>query len=81
MGTKVLSDKLKTELKQMISEIAEIEEEEITDKALFAEDLGIDSMMALEIVAKIEKTYKLTIPEEKIPTIRCLKDVYALFEE
>ena len=80
MKVKVNLDKLKKELTQLISEIAEISEEEITDDANFAQDLGIDSMMALEIVAKIEKTYKITIPEEKISTIQCLNNVYALFE-
>lgn len=75
------SEKLKKELKKMIREIAEIEENEITDDARFAEDLGIDSMMALEIIARLEKTYKVRIPEEKIPEIRCFNDVYALFEK
>jgi len=72
---------IKKEIKKMVSDIAEIPEDQIKDEARFAEDLGIDSMMALEIVASIEKKYKVVIPEEKIPTIRSLQDVYALMEE
>lgn len=73
-------EEAKKEIKKMISEIAEIPESDIKDDAKFAEDLGIDSMMALEIVAGIEKKYKVVVPEEKIPTIRSLDNVYQLLE-
>ncbi|MDP2922960.1 MAG: acyl carrier protein [Candidatus Omnitrophota bacterium] len=50
--------------------------EQIKDDSRFAEDLGIDSMMALEVVASIEKKYKVVIPEAEIPKIRSLENVY-----
>jgi len=81
MPEKINIEEAKKEIKKMVSDIAEIPEEEIKDDARFAEDLGIDSMMALEIVASVEKKYKVVIPEEKIPTIRSLKNVYQLLEE
>jgi acyl carrier protein len=73
--------KLKEELKQLISEIAEIPPEQIKDDSRFAEDLGIDSMMALEIVATIEKKYKVVIPEAEIPNIRSLQNIYELLSK
>ena len=66
------------EIKKLISDITEVPEEEIAEDAKFVENLGIDSMMALEIVASIEKKYKITIPEEDIPKIRSVQDVHAL---
>ena len=74
-------DNIKKEVKKLVSEISEIPQAEIRDNAKFAEDLGLDSMMALEIVASIEKKYKIVIPEEKIPTIRSLNDIYKIVEE
>jgi len=74
-------EELKKEIKKLVSEIAEVSEEDLKEDAMFTEDLGIDSMMALEIIASLEKKYKLIIPEEKIPTIRSLKNVYDLLEE
>ncbi len=74
-------EEAKKEIKKLIAEIAELSEEEIKDDARFAEDLGVDSMMALEIVASIEKKYKVVVPEEKIPAIRSPQDVYKLLEE
>jgi acyl carrier protein len=71
----------KSEIKKMVAEIAEKTPEEIKDDATFGEDLGIDSMMALEIVATIEKKYKIIIPENEIPNIRSLQNVYDLVEK
>jgi acyl carrier protein len=68
------------EMKKLISEISEVSEKDLKDDAKFTEDLGVDSMKALEIVAAIEKKLKIVIPEDKIPTIRTPKDVYSLVE-
>ena len=61
--------KLENEIRSIIAEIVEIEPEKITPEANFVEDLGMDSMMALEILASIEKKYKLRIPEENLPKV------------
>ena len=73
--------KLENELKDIIAEIVEIEPEKITPEANFVEDLGMDSMMALEILASIEKKYKLRIPEENLTKIASLNKVVALVEK
>jgi acyl carrier protein len=38
-------------------------------------------MMVLEIVTTIEKKYKVVIPENEIPNIRPLRNVYELLEK
>ena len=50
-------------------------EERITPEAKFVEDLGMDSMMALEILASIEKKYKLKIPEEYLGKVSDLANL------
>jgi acyl carrier protein len=71
-------DALQKDLRSLIAEIVEVEEEKITPEANFVEDLGMDSMMALEILASIEKKYKLKIPEENLIKITNLKQVAEL---
>ncbi len=66
---------LEQEIKEIISNILEVEPEKITPDAKFVEELGMDSMMALEILAAIEKKYKITIPEENLAKLTSLKDV------
>jgi acyl carrier protein len=72
---------LRREVKKLISEVTRIPEKDLKEEARFVEDLGIDSMMALEIAAGMEKKYKVVIPEDKIPSIRSLENVYQLMEE
>jgi acyl carrier protein len=74
-------DVIKKEIKQLVAKLAELPEESLKDDAKFSEDLGIDSMVALEIIASIEKKYKVVVPEEDIPKLRSLQDTYNLFQK
>lgn len=69
------------DVKKLIADIAEVSVKELKDDDKFSDDLGIDSMKALELVAGIEKKLKITIPENRIPSIRTPRDVYALVEK
>ena len=68
-----MSDTLKDELRQIIAEVTEVED--IPEDTPFA-DLGIDSMMAIEIVADVEKNYDITIAEDELADLTNLKAVY-----
>ena len=78
---KIDKDMLKSDLKKLIAEIVEVEPDRITPKANFVEDLGMDSMMALEILASIEKKYRLRIPEENLTKITSLDEVMELVDK
>ena len=68
---------LKTELRSLITEIAEIDD--LPDDASF-KDLGIDSMMGVEIVAAIERQYKLKISDTELEQVTTLNKSVALVE-
>ena len=70
--------KLEEEIRSIIAEITEIEPEKIVPEASFVEELGMDSMMALEILAAIEKKYKIRIPEDKLMQLKNLKETIEL---
>lgn len=72
MGT-IPSDILEKEIRSIVAEITETEEQKITLDAKFVDDLGMDSMMALEILASVEKKYKIKIPEEYLMKLANLK--------
>ena len=69
---------LREKLRAIIAEVSEVDE--IPDETLF-KDLGIDSMMAIEIVAEVERTYKLSIPEDELQKITHFNAVYDLVRE
>jgi acyl carrier protein len=54
-----------------------MEPEEISDTGDFIEDYEADSLRAIEILARIDKQYKVEIPQAELPELRNLKAVYA----
>ena len=66
---------LREELRALVAEIAE--KDEVPDGATFKE-LGIDSMMGVEIVAAIERQYQIKIDDEELAGFRDLDAAYAL---
>ncbi len=72
---------LENEIRGIIAEIIEREPSEVTLDAKFFEELGVDSMMALEIMAAIEKKYKISIPEEKLAQLTNLRQTLAVAQE
>jgi acyl carrier protein len=70
--------KLKEELRAMIAEIAEVGE--IPDDKHF-KDLGIDSMMGVEIVAAIERTYKVKIDDAELQEVSTLTKSFELVKK
>lgn len=71
----VAKNGLEREIRAIIAEILEVDEEKITPDARFVEDLGMDSMMALEVLASAEKKYKIKIPEENLTKVTSLRNV------
>ena len=69
------SEKLLGELRAIFTEITEIDEIP-SDKSL--KDLGVDSMMALEIVTAIEKKYAIKIEESELNQVATLDKAAAL---
>ncbi len=60
---------LEQEVRELIADIIEMDPNEIGPDAQLVEDLGMDSMMALEILAALEKRFKIKLPEEELPKI------------
>ena len=69
---------LEQDVKSLIADILEMEPEQIDPDAHLVEDLGMDSMMALEILATMEKRFKIKIPEDDLPKITTVNGAIAL---
>lgn len=57
---------LRNQIIKTISSIAGIDGKKFNENTLIREELGIDSLMTIEIIAKIEKYYNIQINEEDI---------------
>ena len=68
-------ESLKEQLRALVAEIAE--KDEIPDGASF-KDLGIDSMMGVEIVAAIERQYQIKVADNELGGFKDLAGAYSL---
>ena len=59
-------------IRDLITEIAEdmdVDTAKITDSAHLIEDLELDSMALLEVLASMEKKFGISIPESEFPNL------------
>ena len=73
-------DSIAQTVTRIVAEVAELPEEELWAKrdARLFDDLGLDSLLALEIVASIEREYRIEVPEERIVEITTLAEAIDL---
>lgn len=77
-------EEIKESIRELITEIAEdmdIDESSITDDASFVEDMGLDSMALLEVLATMEKKFGVSIPESEFPNITSINKCTATVEK
>ena len=72
---------VEADLRELVATILEVEPATIDEKANFVKDLGMDSMMALEILASIEKKYKIVIPEETLAKFTSLNQTVMIVQD
>ena len=72
---------LTADVRKIVADILETDPQAIDPDAQLVEDLGMDSMMALEILATIEKRFKIKISEESLPKISTLNRIIQLAQQ
>ncbi|MCP2167074.1 acyl carrier protein [Goodfellowiella coeruleoviolacea] len=62
-------------IKRLVCDILELSEDEVTDTSRFAEDHGADSLRAIEILAALEKEFRIVIDQEEMANMVNLRGV------
>ncbi|MEL6677948.1 MAG: acyl carrier protein [Pseudomonadota bacterium] len=68
-------------IKELVCDILELDEDEVTETSLFKEDHDADSLRAIEILATLEKTFKIKIPQEELPRMVNLEGVQSVVND
>lgn len=80
MTTATRDERLET-IKEIVCDILEIEEDEVSEVSLFKEDHNADSLRAIEILAALEKEFRVVINQSELPRMVNLKGVYEVVSE
>ena len=67
-------------VKEVIADTVNIDETDITLEATLKDDLGIDSLDAVEISIALEDAFEITIPQEELANFTTVKDIVEYIE-
>lgn len=65
------------DITKMVSDVIDVPVEKLAPHADFFNDLSVDSLKAIEIVAAFERKYRVIIPESDIVKIRNISQIAA----
>lgn len=68
-------------MKDILVEQLECNPEDITMESLLVDDLGADSLDAIDIVMSVEDTFKVEVPDEIIEKIETVCDIVNYIED
>lgn len=68
-------------VKKVIVEQLGVDEEEVTPKASFTDDLGADSLDNVELVMALEQEFNLEIPDEDAEKITTVNEAVSYIQE
>lgn len=68
------------QVKEVLSEEFEVEQEVMTDDAVIYSTLELDSLSLVDLVAVIEHTFKVKIPAAELPSVKTFANLYDYIE-
>jgi len=69
-----MADDITAEVKKIIKEQLDVEEDDIKLESSFIDDLGADSLGLVELVLAFEEAFEIDIPDEDTEQIRTVQD-------
>ena len=74
-------DQIRDTIRNSVNRITGVAPADINDSSSYRDDLGLDSLSALEVMVDIEYAFKIKVPEERIQTIQTVQDTIKLVQE
>jgi len=72
---------MKEKLITLIAEELSVPEEQVTLEADLQDDLGADSLDAIQLIMSIENEFDITIPEAEIDNLKKVSDLLKYIED
>jgi acyl carrier protein len=69
------NQEIEQKVKEILSKKLDVELDKITPETRLAEDLGLDSFGAVELMFELEEAFDLKIPDSDIENVRNVKDI------
>lgn len=67
-------------IKAILAEQLDVDEDSITADSLLVEDLGADSLDAIDIVMSVEDEFSIEVPDEIVEKMESVSDIITFVE-
>ena len=74
-------DQIRNTIRDSVNRITGVAPADINDSSSYRDDLGLDSLSALEVMVDIEYAFKIKVPEERLQTIQTVQDTIDVVQE
>lgn len=71
----------KDELRALVAETLDVPAGDLGDHTTFIDDLGVDSLSALEVVVVLEKRYGIRLTEAELRRVTTLQTAYDVLRD
>ena len=77
----MLPEEIKAKVNAAIAKEFEIEPERLVPEADLMKDLEMDSLDSVDLIAAMEKTFKVKCPEQEARKLRTMGEIYVFVEK
>lgn len=77
----VVTQERQARIKEIVCDVLELDEDEVTETSLFREDHDADSLRAIEILASLEREFGIVIDQAELSRMVNLAGVYEVVGE
>ena len=74
-------EELEGEIQQLAARVLKLPKEKVTLEADLFADLGVDSLLGVEIFAALDKKYGIDVPEGRLKEVHTIRDIARLVRE
>jgi len=75
------TQEIRKTIKEAIAKISDMRLEDIGDTASFTDDLGLDSLVLLELSVEIEMQFRLEVHEEDLKQLHTVQDAVEFVQQ
>lgn len=74
------TEEIRTDLADIVNEVAGIPAEDVQLDKSFTEDLDVDSLSMVEVVVAAEEKFDVKIPDDEVKNLKTVGDAVAFIE-
>jgi len=74
------TEEIRTDLAEIVNEVAGIPAEDVQSDKSFTDDLDVDSLSMVEVVVAAEEKFDVKIPDDEVKNLRTVGDAVAFIE-